>query len=754
MFEKLLIIIFAISISSTKANTIIAANATEIVRANTNVQPGDTIILRNGEWKNVHLELYCSGSIYKPIIFKAETKGKVIITGNSNLKISGKFIIVDGLYFTNGYSGSEGTITFRNNKNEGANNCRLTNTVINNFNNPKRLNENHWVILYGKNNRIDHCTFVDKKNLGVLLAVKLDDERSTENFHSIDHNYFGVRLPLASNGGEIIRIGVSEQCEYNSNTQITDNFFEHCDGETEIISIKSCRNTVKNNLFKECQGAVVLRHGNFNTVTNNVFLGNNKPGSGGVRIINRGQWVVNNLFYKCRGEGFRAPLSIMNGVPNSPANRYVPVTDAVVANNSFFECSPISFCEGSDTERSVVPSHVLFANNLFFNIKDSIIYNTYDDISGIKFIGNLVTKALKKQLTKGFEKTALFTSKAGGILFPATQYNYRINFSDSIQKVSQERLVKPLALTPGFSNAQNFIKIKANAYSACGAKWFNQKYSSETKKIIIADCKNGDELTHFMANNPNKNLIANLTGQQYILTSSLNIQGNVQIISKQNKQIIFKTSPGDFCFQLIAGNTLTLDHISLDLSETKNKIFITTDTSGSSNHSSFVITNCNLINMSGIFFKSAKSSISDSIVIRNCSFFNGQGILFKLDQEVDKKGYYNVENLKMSNNTIKNYIGQILSLLRSGKDESTMGPTVWLRNNSFTSSNTVNNAEGLIVVNGIQKTLIEGNHFNNCNEGYTLITYKDEVRADHVFRKNTLIKSGKISTDKYVLISD
>ena len=56
-----------------------------------------------------------------------------------------------------------------------------------------------------------------------------------------------------------------------------------------------------------------------NTVENNVFLGNGKEGTGGVRIINKGQWVVNNFFYQCRGVDFRSPLSVMNGIPNSPA---------------------------------------------------------------------------------------------------------------------------------------------------------------------------------------------------------------------------------------------------------------------------------------------------------------------------------------------------------------------------------------------------------------------------------------------------
>ena len=128
--------------------------------------------------------------------------------------------------------------------------------------------------------------------MGVLLAVILDDERSRENFHSIDHNYFGRRSPLASNGGEIIRVGLSQHCQFNSNTGINNNFFENCDGEAEIISIKSCANVVEENIFKECQGSVVLRHGDNNIVADNYFLGNDKPGTGGVRVINKGQVVI------------------------------------------------------------------------------------------------------------------------------------------------------------------------------------------------------------------------------------------------------------------------------------------------------------------------------------------------------------------------------------------------------------------------------------------------------------------------------
>lgn len=234
-------------------------------------KPGDVIILQNGTWNDVTITLNCEGTQTKPITFRAETAGKVQVTGHSQLRLGGKFIVVDGLYFQNGYAGDGPVIEFRSGKDNLANDCRVTNCAIYEFNNPKRMKENNWILFYGKRNRLDHNSFIGKKNLGVLLAVILDDDRSRENFHSIDHNYFGPRIPLASNGGEIIRVGVSQHCEFNSNTQITDNFFDRCDGETEVVSIKSCRNVIRGNVLKECQGGVVLRHGHYNIVENNLL---------------------------------------------------------------------------------------------------------------------------------------------------------------------------------------------------------------------------------------------------------------------------------------------------------------------------------------------------------------------------------------------------------------------------------------------------------------------------------------------------
>ena len=242
MYKYLLVPVILLTSFMATASIIPVKNNAELQEADKKALPGDTIVLKNGIWNNVLLSLNCHGSEDKPILFRAETAGKVMITGKSHLEIGGSYIAVEGLLFTDGYAGKDPVISFRSSKERVANHCRVTNCVIDDFNNPGRMEENYWIAFYGRNNRLDHCSFHHKLNIGVLLAVILDDERSRENHHSIDHNYFGRRIPLASNGGEMIRVGVSQHCEFNSNTKITENFFEQCDGETEIVSIKSGSN--------------------------------------------------------------------------------------------------------------------------------------------------------------------------------------------------------------------------------------------------------------------------------------------------------------------------------------------------------------------------------------------------------------------------------------------------------------------------------------------------------------------------------
>ena len=301
------------------------------------LKAGDTVTLKNGVWENFEILLSGQGTESAPITLTAETKGGVIISGQSNLRLAGQYLVVSGLVFKNGYTPTSAVIEFRRNKNELAFNSRVTEIVIDNFNNPDKQESDYWVALYGQHNRLDHSHIVGKRNKGVTVAVRLNNEKSQQNFHRIDHNYFGYRPTFGSNGGETLRIGTSHYSLTDSHTLVENNYFEHTNGEVEIISIKSGKNIIRNNTFFEARGTLTMRHGNGNLIEENVFIGNNVPHTGGIRVINHDQIVRNNYLEGLTGYRFGSGFTVMNGVPDSPINRYHQVDNATIENNTFVD---------------------------------------------------------------------------------------------------------------------------------------------------------------------------------------------------------------------------------------------------------------------------------------------------------------------------------------------------------------------------------------------------------------------------------
>ena len=61
----------------------IVANIKEFDRAISQAKPGDTIVLKNGTWSNCEMLIDVSGRKLQNITVTAETKGKVIFSGQS-----------------------------------------------------------------------------------------------------------------------------------------------------------------------------------------------------------------------------------------------------------------------------------------------------------------------------------------------------------------------------------------------------------------------------------------------------------------------------------------------------------------------------------------------------------------------------------------------------------------------------------------------------------------------------------------------
>lgn len=296
---------------------------------------GDRVILKNGVYQDALLMLMNNNATEaKPIAFIAEEPGKVFFEGNSRLILSGSYLQADGFVWQNGGQqlDKKSVIEIKGSHNT------LTNCALIDFNNKDLSVDNKWVSLYGQYNTVSNCLFKSKRNLGATLVVWLSENQPA--YHTISNNYFLNRIngPDADNGLESIRIGDSRTSFTEAHCVVAFNRFENCDGEIEIISNKSFNNSYLHNSFVNNDGGLTLRHGNNCFVDGNFFDGGNKLRSYGVRIIGEGHVVSNNYFFNLKGaakEAFRAPLTIVNGLENTPLNGYFPVRRAVVANNIF-----------------------------------------------------------------------------------------------------------------------------------------------------------------------------------------------------------------------------------------------------------------------------------------------------------------------------------------------------------------------------------------------------------------------------------
>jgi len=362
------LIIFAMHLHGTDYRV---SSAGQVSTAMAAAIPGDTLTMVSGTWTNANISFAGFGTSIAPILLRAETAGGVVLTGTSTLRISGKHLIVDGLLFINGSSPSGDVIEFRGSNGE-SDSCRLTNCTVRDYNPADSTKDYKWVSLYGTHNRVDHCYFKGKKHSGTTLVVWLS---SKANFHQIDHNYFALRPVLYGwNGGETIRIGTSDWSMYDSFTTVEYNYFEECNGEIETISNKSCGNIYRYNTFVSCQGTLTLRHGNRCIVEGNFFFGNHAPNSGGVRIIGEDHQVFNNYISGTDGSSMKTALTLVNGVPNSPLDRYFQVKRAIVAFNTFVDNRyTVNIGGGKDTELSLPPLDCIIADNIIWGSHSPLV---------------------------------------------------------------------------------------------------------------------------------------------------------------------------------------------------------------------------------------------------------------------------------------------------------------------------------------------------------------------------------------------
>ena len=371
-----------------------------------NMNPGDSIIVDDGTYSLGGVTMKRSGCQNKPIVIMAKNQGMAILDGNTSLRLE------DVDYITIRGFGIQSANISTGIKME---NCRRIKITHNTF----ALSENsscNWIYigdtwgstapLVSGNHLIEYNEFTGKTHPGKYITI--DGNATQQSQHdTIRFNLFKNNGPRADNEKESIRVGYSGISKSSGHTVIMHNLFEDCDGDPEVVSIKSCDNIIKYNTFKSCLGTLSLRHGDRNLVEGNYFFGEGKTaqftnssnvtstiGCGGIRVYGKDHKIVNNYFEGLTGSRWDAALTITNGdvtnTSGSLSSHYLPENVVIAFNTLVNNASNIEIGFDNNGNYSKAPKNCVLANNIVVEDSTSIVKSySATSLAGVGFTGNM-----------------------------------------------------------------------------------------------------------------------------------------------------------------------------------------------------------------------------------------------------------------------------------------------------------------------------------------------------------------------------
>ena len=395
-FMGLLVSLSLISVVSLSAQTYSdPEDLSDAVNASTN---GGVFVVADGSYNDFEATFEVIATASNPLIIKAETIGGVILAGESHFVIrKSAHVTLEGFVFDG--QGEDSLV-----KLEGSNNIRITRNVF-------ELSTSEsikWVFIGGvwndntfpfeypsHHNRVDHNIFQNKQTPGHYITVdgSYDNNGSEEVYYQsqydrIDYNYFNNNGPRAVNEQESIRIGWSAMSQSSGYTIVEHNLFEDCDGDPEIVSVKSCDNIIRHNTFKRSYGSLTLRHGNRNRVEANYFIGDDKPygispnGSdlftGGIRIYGTDHLIINNYMEGLNGTRWDAPITLTLGDAidgqSSNLSKHFRAERVVIAYNTMVNNShgiEIGYDNNDNYNKDL--EDITISNNLIIGTENSLV---------------------------------------------------------------------------------------------------------------------------------------------------------------------------------------------------------------------------------------------------------------------------------------------------------------------------------------------------------------------------------------------
>lgn len=459
-------------------------NTNEACRAVSALHPGDTLVFKEGSYKDIKLVLKQNGEINKPIVLIAEIPGYVIFSGDVKVAMYGIYTELNGIYFTNGNRNPDqwkahgpGLVAMY------ASYCRVTNCAFNNFDEANSayittsLDEKANVPTHC---RIDHCSFTNKLTFDQVINLNNQAAPDKENpviappmYHRVDHCFFSNPKKKGNAGGGI-RIGYYRNAL--GRCLVDSNLFIRQDSEPEIVTSKSMENVYYANTILNCQGTLNFRHGDKQVAINNFYLSDDEKynGYGGMFIWGSKHIIAGNYFSLSKTLESRGNAAIYLNT-GAEGTEHALAFGSIIAGNTFannngyaIHFNPLEEQRKKLTKENNqtynVPHHITLSGNIFFDDKKSsysFFKDDYKDLNrnnhwskntywgnqtGITTINGLEEKKISMSLQNGFYFPTQGTAYNSLADLPG-YYNkidgIALNFDEALRNTSKQ---KPLGL--------------------------------------------------------------------------------------------------------------------------------------------------------------------------------------------------------------------------------------------------------------------------------------------------------------------
>jgi len=334
-------------------NTVIPIG--ELRRAVSNANPGDTLYVKSGEYRDLKITLNYFGK--DRIFIMPEKKGSVTFSGNSTVifEKSGR-IVFSGFKF-NEIQNSSSVILYNSSEIE-INQNSFFRCGRNPFHTIVRIHNG------SSQNIISDNVFDGSLVMSVVIVLR-DGENFDNTRNKIIRNTF-KNIPAVSsvykgqtNGLEAIQLGQGEYSDISLFTQISGNYFENITGDgSEIISSKSSNNIISGNFFINNNSGITLRSGDNVLVSNNYL----ERTSQGIRIFGSGHRIVNNYIVDS-DIAIQIPSTDIAFQAPSKASGYHQQNNLEVKENYIISRGDRTAISVGDNRRKINPLNVSLKNN-------------------------------------------------------------------------------------------------------------------------------------------------------------------------------------------------------------------------------------------------------------------------------------------------------------------------------------------------------------------------------------------------------